>query len=419
MTTPFDEEDVDVPLRLEPVVARPQGWRGRSSSLVAIGLVAFVMVAVVVGTAFDDGRPAVSAPVAVASLTASPTTPRPSARPRATRMPLATPLPSRQVLGRHIPTERRLVFANGLEVLDLATGELSQLAGPIDYPSLALPHDEIVCACIVREEGLSGDGASPILRFRRFDQTGAPIVQRDLLSFEGVVDVPEATEGFSVGIGLASDSRSFYVLVVERRPPVWTVTLYVVDVETGEILTSVDVDRIPVGLDEPGPSASPRPGSATPDGVYLWSGQVTVAPGGRTVLLQVDRNEVRQDNWGNQMLEWMVDLPPGKPTTLTRLSGEAALEPGAWCPSRPTFIDAELLVQVCAGFTGGAPSGLHVPPIAPYGESLGVVRDRVTNLARSARGRAPRPPGRTGAARTRAPRRRAAWHPPRASPARS
>ena len=112
VTAPRDDEDVVVPLRLQPVVDRPQGWRGRSGSVIAVGLVGFVVVALVLGTAFDDGRP--RAP------RRSPSPPCPRAAPRRGRPPgrrptgaAGDPAAGREVLGGQIPTERRLVYANG------------------------------------------------------------------------------------------------------------------------------------------------------------------------------------------------------------------------------------------------------------------------------------------------------------------
>ncbi len=164
-----------------------------------------------------------------------------------------------------------------------------------------------------------------------------------------------------------------YVLVTERHPPTWTVVLYVVDVETGEVRSTVDIEQIPVDIEEPGTSASPRPGGGPRDGVYVWSSSVAVAPGGRSILVSVERAEVRSDNWTNQLLEWMVEVAPGTSATSMPLSSAAALEPGAWCMSQPTFIDASLVVQVCGGLAEGSVGGLHVRRIGPDGESLGDV----------------------------------------------
>jgi len=377
VTTPVDDEGVDAPLRLQPVVARPQGWRGRSGGLVGVGLVVFLVVAVALGTALDDRGPSGSAPIAVASLASSSPTTRPSARPTITREPLATPLPTLEVVGGQVPGEVRPVFANGVELLDLATGVLTPFAPPIDYPSLAapLPNGEIACACVVRQvtAATTGSTSLPSLRFRRFDRAGTPIIERDIVSLEGAVEVPNMTEGFNVAIALDPDGRSMYVLFTERRPPVWTVVLYVVHVETGEVLAIVDIDQVSVDLEEPGISASPRPGGGPRDGVYVWSTSVAVAPGGRSVLVSVDRAEVRSDNWTNQMLEWMVEVAPGTLATSTPLSRAAALEPGAWCMSQPTYVDASLLVQVCGGLAEGSVGGLYVRRIGPDGESLGQV----------------------------------------------
>ena len=241
MTRPI-EHDVEVPLRLEPVLGRQEGWRGRSSRLVAVGLVSFVVVGIVLGALFEDGGP--PRPASVADADASSAEPsssgsaRPSRRPTPTPVPLATPLPTMEILGGQIPTERRLVYANGLQVLDLATGTLLSPARPWEDVVLPLGDAQLVCACVVRGGAGSGNPMvpSPLLRFGRFGLSGAPIVERDLLPFEGVVPVEEMSEGFSLVAALSADRRSLFVLTAARLPPVWTVELHQVDVETGDLI---------------------------------------------------------------------------------------------------------------------------------------------------------------------------------------
>lgn len=219
MTSPRDDERVDAPLLLQPVVARPEGWRGRSGSLIAIGLAGFLVVALVLGTALDDGRPSSSAPIAVASLPSKPPTPRPTARPTTRPEPLATPLPVREVLGGQIPTERRLVYANGAEILDLGSGELTHFPSGIEYPLVPLPNGEVVCPCVIRDFAANGGTGSSLLRFGRYDQAGRAIVERDLRSFDDVVEVPDMTYGYDVAVALDPDAGSIDVLVIERHPP--------------------------------------------------------------------------------------------------------------------------------------------------------------------------------------------------------
>lgn len=339
MTAPVPEDDIEVPLRLQAVVPRPQGWRGRSNSLVAVGLVGFILIGIVLGTALDDGGPSSSAPVAVASPAPVSSSALPTNRPTPTRVPLATPLPSREIVGGQIPNERRLVYANGLQVLDLATGTLASPPRPYEDQLLPLSDDQLVCACVVRP--------SATLRFGRFDLTGTPIVERDLLTFDGMVPVPEMTEGFNIVAALDADQRKLFVLAVIRRPPVWTVELHVVDVESGKLVGSTVIDSLPVDLEEPGPSASPRPGGGPPDGIYAWANMMAVSPDGGAIYAAINYSEVRGENWTNGNREWMIPVHDGKPATATPLSPEVSLSPERWCLGRPTFVDPDLLVQVC------------------------------------------------------------------------
>jgi len=376
VTTPRDDGDVVVPLQLQPVVARPQGWRGRSSSLVGVGLVAFVVVALVLGNAFDDGRPSGPGPAIAVVPSASPTV-RPSARPTATPEPLATPLPARDVRGGQIPTEQRLVYANGIELLDLATGVLTQLPAPIDeaWALLPLPNGQFVCACVARDPAANAGPGSAILRFVRFDQAGLPVVELDLQSFDEAVAVPNMDEGFNVAAALDPEGRSLYLLVVERRPPVWIITLRMVDVETGGSVATIDVDQIPIDPDGPGasatpsasPSAPPRNADSPPDGTYIWGSSIAVAPGERSAFVTADRSDIEDGNGTWRPLEWLVSLEPGTGEAAP-LQGTAALEPESSCFDAPTFVDAALLVRVCAAPFGGT---LAVRRIAVDGTSVG------------------------------------------------
>jgi hypothetical protein len=374
---PRDDRDIIVPLDLQPVVARPQGWRGRSSSLVAVGLVAFVAVAVVLGAMSDDRRPSSAGPIAVVSSRPTASSPRPTARPTRSREPLATPLPEREVLGGQIPTERRLVYAAGLELLDLATGSLTPFTPQLDFPVASLPNSDVVCACVVRDFAANDGRGSSLLRFGRYEQTGKPILERDLQSFDEAVAVPDMTEGFNVAASLDPDGKTLNVLVVERRPPIWTIGLRVIDVETGTVRTSVEIGQVPVDLDDaqPSPSASPTPGPNQPprDGIFLWAESVAAAPGARSVFVSVGRSEVRNDNWTGRTLEWMVDLDPdGEPTAIPVEAG-ATLVPNGWCVSPPAFVDAAMLVQVCATPAEPVPGAVVLRRIGPDGTSLGAV----------------------------------------------
>jgi len=320
-----------------------------------VGLVALVAVAVVLGTAFDDGRPAsateipaVAAASPSARTTPSPTTLRPTSRPE----PLASQLPRVEVLGGVIPTEQRLVDGYGLMRLDLATGELAQLVSPLDYTAQLLPSGEIACACIVRDPAANDGRGSSILRYGRYDPAGAPIIQRDVRSFDGTVDVPVMGEGFNVVAGLEPGGRRLYALAVERRPPVWTITLLGIDVETGEVVSTIDVGEIPSNPDGDAspsvdPTASPTPAvdGSMPDGTYLWPANLTIGPDGRSAYAAVERSDVQNDEWSWRTLEWRIDLRPDG--AARPLGPQVALPPNAGCLEQARFLDPSLLVRIC------------------------------------------------------------------------
>lgn len=356
MTSPIEEQDVEVPLRLQPVVARPEGWRGRSINLIAVGLVGFVVVGIVLGTTLDNGGPSSSA-AAVVPGAPSPSS-SPTRRPRITPAPLATPLPTREVNGTELPNERRLVYGNGPQILDLATGTVRSFGR--QYEDLVFPvGDELVCVCLVR---WSNTSPGPLLRFARFDLDGAPILERDLLSLEGVVAVPEMTEGFNMTAAIDAAAERLVLVDVVRRPPSWVVEAHVVDTRTGTLLDSAVVATFPVDLAEPRPSASPRTDGGAPDGVYAWAGPVVLSPDGGTAFVTVAKSDVRGDEWTGRNLEWLIPIADGRAGEPTALSAEAGLATDRWCVGRPTFLDAELIVQLCG------------PPSQPYESSFWSVR---------------------------------------------
>jgi hypothetical protein len=392
MTSPTEEQAHDVPLRLQPVVARPGGWRGRSVNVVAVGLVGFVALGIVLGTGLDNGGPLTSPAVAAASAAAAPT-PRPTRRP--TPAPLATPLPTLEISGPELPTEHRLVYGNGQQILDLGTGTLRSFGGGYEDVAWTLG-DEIVCVCVVRPGGTTPP--EPTLRFGRFDLAGAPILERDLVSLDGVVAVPEMSEGFNIAAAMDAAVGRLVVVDVLRRPPDWVVELHVVDAQTGELLDSVVIDTFPVELAEPQRGASPGPNGGTPgrppDGVYAWASAVAVAPDGGTAYMTVARSDVRGEQWTNRNLEWLVPIIDDHAGDPTPVPPDDSLAADRWCVGRPTFVDADLIVQVCGSAspsfetsfwavrrvtTGGTSLGDVPIGAAQYGGSAAaIVVDRAT-----------------------------------------
>lgn len=349
MTTPTEDHEVDeveIPLRLQPVVARPDGWRGRSINLIAVGLVGFVMIGLLLGTAFDNSGPSSSASVAVAVSSGSPgQTARPTRRPTPTPKRLATPLPTLEVNGTDRPSERRLVNGNGQEILDVGSGTLRSFGRT--YEDLLWPdEDEFVCVCLVRAQGVNTT-TEVTLQFGRFDLAGRRLVERDLVTLEGIGAVPEMTEGFNVSATMDASGGHLFVVDVVRTPPVWIVELHIVDLDTGRLLDSAVIDTFPVDLEEPRPSASPRLVGSVPDGRFAWVNTVAAAPDGGSVFVTVAQSEVRGEVWTSRNLEWFVPIRDGKAGDPLPMPEDARLAPDRWCIGRPMFTDAELLVQVC------------------------------------------------------------------------
>lgn len=375
MSAPIRKDELVDPLHLQPVVARSDGWRGRSGGLVAVALVGFVLVGVVLGRSFSDDGPPQSRALIVSSSAPSAavhTTPGPTLTP----LPMASPLPTMEILGGHLPTERRLVYANGLQVLDLATGTLEPTVQSLYDQMWPIGPDQLVCACLLG--GIAGgDTAAPrSVRFGRFELTGALIAERDLLSFDGVVAVPDMTDGFNVVSTVSADESRLYVLTVARRPPVWSIDLYEVNVETGEIVAQTSLGRVPVDLGTPSSSPSPSPAvrGATPDGTYLWASALTAASDGRTVYASVQSMEYRSGVRAARNREWMVPVRGSHLGGAIRIKAAAGLKSDDWCVNSPTSVDSVVFVQVCA--PGGAlepGETYYLRRLTTAGESLGDV----------------------------------------------
>ncbi len=362
MPTPIEDEDVVVPLRLQPVVDRPRGWRGRSGSVVAVVLVGFLVTALALGRALDDGRtpppiaviatgPAAGATAGATATVSRPPTPSPE--------PAASPLPAREVIGGRIPDERRLVFANGVQVLDLATGTLEPTTRPLYDHMLPVGADQVVCACSLSGVPIGETPVPPTVRFGRYDLTGRVIVQRDLLSLVGVEAVPEITSGFNLASTLSADRSTLYVLVASRRPPSWSIDVYAVSVETGKILGHALLGRLPVDPAAPtdaGPSPSgsaEAPSDSTPDGIYVWTNALAAAPGGRTLHAVIGYVDLRKGAWNTYDREWMVPLRGGRPGSPIEIKSDG-LPTDDWCISAPPeFVDRDLLVETCSSTSGG------------------------------------------------------------------
>ncbi len=371
MTSPTDEEDVIVELRLQPVVARPDGWRGRSSGLIAAGLVAFIVVGIALGTTFGTGRPASSAAAVVPepSPLFAPSTRRPTPTPR----PQMPPLPVVEIVGGHIPTERRLVYANGLQILDLATGELTTQARPWEDLLLQIGDSEVVCVCMTRQDPVGDPVASTVvLRLERTDTTGRVAFEREVTTFEGVVAVPEMDLGFTMAAKLSADDRSVFVITATRRPPIWAVELHHVDASSGELISSMVIDELAIDVEEPEPSpstppATPKPDGSPPDGLHVWANALAISPDGATLAATVGYSIIRGDAWTSGFHEFLVPIADGRPGTATEL---ASAEIGnGWCVAPPEFVDHAELVQVCTSPDGPfGPDRFYVRRVSTGGD---------------------------------------------------
>lgn len=363
MPAPTEDEDV-VPLRLQPVVDRPRGWRGRSGSVVAVLLVGFVVTALVLGRTLDTGpaSPRIATVATAAEAAASATVRLP---PTPSLEPAASPLPAREVIGGRIPDERRLVSANGVQVLDLATGTLQPTTRPLYDHMLPVSDDQLVCACSLSGIPIGETPVPPTVRFGRYDLTGKVLVQRDLLSLVGVVPVPDITSGFNLTSTLSADRSTLYVLIAARRPPSWSIDLYAVSVETGKIIGHVPLGRLPVSAAEPvsrspSPSGSPaEPADSTPDGIYVFAKTLVAAPGGGTLHAAVGYVDLRKGEWNSYDRQWMVPLRDGRPRSPILINANADA-PVDWCLGLPEFVDRRLLVQVCASAQAEVPDATYV-----------------------------------------------------------
>jgi hypothetical protein len=145
----------------------------------------------------------------------------------------------------------------------------------------------------------------------------------------------------------------------------------VVDVKTGKLVNSPSIDSS-VDLEGAAPSASPRPGGLPADDVYALANAIAIAPDSGFVYASVSVSEGQADNWTIGNREWMIPVRRGVPGTPARVSPAASLDPEGWCPGRPSFVDTELMVQVCTPIAGQAPgNAYYVRRVTTAGESPG------------------------------------------------
>ncbi len=366
MPGPRDEEDL-VPLTLQPVVDRPKGWRSRSGNVVAVALVGFIVVGLVLGTALGGGPrqadEAVVAPSAVAART-----PRPTNRPTPTRTPLPTPLPSAEIIGGRIPTEERLVQANGYQILDLSAGTLRPVSTGADGPFIQVPGGGFVCACTALDPTLAPGAMT--LRFRRMDPDGTTVVNRRIQRFDDAEAVPNMTDGWGYTAALSADGHDLYVLSALRDTTKWTVRLLVVDTATGKLAGNDKLLTVPVSTAEPRPSGTAAPNGVS-DGSYIWLSTLAVSGDGRAVYVTVNSAEVRADVWINRSLEWMVPVDAGVLGAPLPLAAADVVRDVQWCLTRPVFAGT-ILGQVCSQ-ADGSTEPLIVRRVTEAGEVLEAV----------------------------------------------
>ena len=153
--------------------------------------------------------------------------------------------------------------------------------------------------------------------------------------------------------------------------------LRAVDVETGAIIASIALGRIPVAVGPPSSSptasASPRaPDDPTPDGVYAWASGLATAPDGRHLYAIVQYTTYRGGVWANHNREWMIPIGDDHPDSAIRIKAAIGLRPDDYCVDAPTFVDTTTLVQVCAPGGSQAPgTTYYVRRLTTTGVSLG------------------------------------------------
>jgi DNA-binding beta-propeller fold protein YncE len=96
--------------------------------------------------------------------------------------------------------------------------------------------------------------------------------------------------------------------------------------------------------------------------VYAWASTVALSPDGGLAFVTVAQSEVRGGEWIGRNLEWLVPIVDEGSGGPAALSADASLEADRWCVGRPTFLDAELIVQLCG------------PPPEPFESSFWSVR---------------------------------------------
>jgi hypothetical protein len=240
------------------------------------------------------------------------------------------------------------IAADGLRVLDLATGRLEK---SVDF---ALGSDAVVRApddrgwsCVCFTDGLVDGQPVRTVRVAAIDPTGGRFDTFDVLTLPATYGDQNAQAGPAFDVDVADDGRSGLLAIAIRTADEWSIEVAPIDIDRRLAGDRSVLGRMPVAP----AGASGAPSSAAPTqqpelSGYLDGPHVRLAPGGRVAFVWAIVQTNSPDAIVTSAIHaWRVALAPGG-----RVEGSRSIDGLDGLPvfcSSATFAAADRLAWLC------------------------------------------------------------------------
>ena len=254
------------------------------------------------------------------------------------------------------PTGRVLVRDDAWRWIDLETGRASKPIGQLTLRDrlLQLVDGRLLCACLSIVESPRGQLVE--VRLDPIDD-GRRIHTGVLLSVEAAVDPlvapEERTEFADITAAAAPDGTLVAIGVAVRRAPVWSRSILIVDVETGGIVDTVELEPVASHLPTAESHRATEPSTAAIPGAGqdAWPPAVRFAPDGRHLLVSATVISAS----GSTEQHWIAEVEPDGVEALLPLPSVGTASDGQCGWGWPAFADASMVFAICRDDTGPGP----------------------------------------------------------------
>lgn len=274
-----------------PIGDRPDGRRSRPRRWLGIALVLAAGAAVVAIAWLGprlSGRPNFEV-----SFFATPTpaaTPTPTAEPTPPLPVRATPLPEITRSEGAVPQGHVAIVADGLRILDLATGTIEGAAAA-NYGTDAIfrAPDGRGWTCVCFVDDVAADRPARTIRILEIGPDGTPADSSDVTSLPANFRSENGQPDPSTDLDIRADGRQGVLAVARPVGETWRFSVAAIDVDGRRAGPLVDLGVATAPGPSPGPSPQPSP-APTPDAeqpnqVFLDGPHVRIAPDGRIAFV--------------------------------------------------------------------------------------------------------------------------------------